>query len=68
MVAPRGAGRVDVRGWGELGDAVGGDADLPVIAVDDRVVMSTQQHTVVEAGDAAVDEGDDVMAVAPRRR
>jgi hypothetical protein len=48
------AGGVDPGWWQELGDAVVGEADVPVSVVDVAVVVGAEQHTVVVAGGSAV--------------
>ena len=57
--------RVDVGGWDEFGEAVGGDPDLPLAVVDDAVMMSTQEDGVVEVGGSVVEPAAYVMAGAP---
>jgi hypothetical protein len=39
-------GGVDVGGWGELGEAVGGDAHAPAAGVDESVVVAAEQDAV----------------------
>jgi len=65
VIAAGGPSGVDVWGWDELGYAVVGDVDLPAVVVDDVVVMSAEQHAVVDGGAAAVGVTKDVVPVAP---
>lgn len=59
---------VDVGGWEEFGESVGGDADLPVVSVDEPVVVATQQCRIVQGRNAAVGPVFDVVPVAPAGR
>ena len=59
--------RVHPRGWGEVGSAVGSDVDLPAVMVDHAVMVSAEEHQVLQAGRAVVGPVADVMCVAPAR-
>jgi hypothetical protein len=55
-------------GWDEFGSSVGSEADLPVVVVDDAVVVPAQEDTVVDVGQPADQPGDDVMCLRPPGR
>ena len=64
--AARSAGPVEVCGWEEFGVSVSGvDADLPLVLVDEAVVVAAEKDCVVEGGCSAVGPVADVVAVAP---
>ncbi len=65
VVAAGCPGRIEPGGWEEFWVPVAGEACLPVAAVDDPVVVTAEQHGVVQGGGTAVLPGDDVVAVAP---
>ncbi len=54
--------------WDEPGVAVGAEVDLPAAVVDRGVVVSAEQHTVVDAGVPPAVPGSDVVGVAPGHR
>jgi len=65
-VAAWAAGRIEVFRWKEFGVAVGGvDAYLPLVVVDDAVVVAAEQNGVGEFSGPAVGPVADVVSVAP---
>src|SRR5688572_21495381 len=56
------------RGWEELGPSVVAEPYLPGGVVDGAVVLSAEQHEVVQGGRAAVEPVADVVGVAHHRR
>src|SRR6266511_2565898 len=52
-------------GWGEFGQAVGGDADGPVLVVCGVVVSGAEEDGVVQVGGAAVGPVPQMVGVAP---
>src|SRR5688500_16574120 len=60
-------GGLDPRWWGELGEAVLGDAHGPAGVVHDAVVPVAEQDDVVQRSDAAVCPVQDVVSGAPGR-
>jgi len=58
----------DPRRWVEVGVPVGADADAPLTAVDQAMVVTAEQHSVLQRGVSPVGPVLDVMALAPARR